>query len=176
MKKGLILLPLLVAGLVVTGCEKKGGNGGGEEGGIPASGKGYYVWSDSDDGKIYLDGNMVATYYLGTTDTKSSAITFEIETNGDFFTLKAENGVVAGKYLALVVSGSKVNTAYQSSAFEFTWHEEELDEGTYGGYGAQLQSGEYNSWYLLGNQPGYTTISTVFKKYWSTNYLARISK
>ena len=178
MKKGLIFLPVLIAGLMVTGCDKKGGKEqSGIIEGIPESGTGYYLTCDTDEGTRYINGKMAATYYLGLTETKDAAVTFKVETSGENFTLQVENGSNQGKYLALVASGTHVNAVYQAAAYDFTWHEEELDEGTFGGIGGQVATEGYSpSWYLLGNQPGKDTVGTVFKKYWPTNYLVRLEK
>lgn len=89
----------------------------------PESGKTYKFGADKqgDPNKAgCITGDMVNTYYLGTTTDPELAIDVTATEKDGTWTLKT----AADKYLGLTVSGTYVNVVYQDDPYNFTYNEE----------------------------------------------------
>lgn len=89
----------------------------------PESGKTYKFGADEqgDPNKAgCITGDMVNTYYLGTTTDPELAIDVTATEKDGTWTLKT----AADKYLGLTVSGTHVNVVYQDDPYNFTYNEE----------------------------------------------------
>ena len=89
----------------------------------PESGKTYKFGADEQgdpNNTGCITGDMVATYYLGTTTDPELAIDVTATKKDGTWTLKT----AADKYLGLTVSGTHVNVVYQDDPYNFTYNEE----------------------------------------------------
>lgn len=139
----------------------------------PSAGGDFLFGRYNGTDHTFLDGEMIATYYLSCKATEANAIHFTLEASGTGFLVKATSGSVSGKYLAITCTdGSHVNGSYSTTGSIFDWVTEDskgnkantlgvsVDKGD--GYGAQ--------YYILAQQSGKDSLSPTFGKYWETNY------
>lgn len=117
----------------------------------PVSGQTYKFGADVEgnpNNAQCITGEMVNTYYLGTTADPEYAIDVTVTEETDGWTLKLENG----KYIGVTVSGTHINVVYQDNPYFFDYNTE---------YGTFIGNEEYDGAatdIIIGLQGTYATM------------------
>ena len=122
---------------------------------VPSNGKTYY-----------FTGNMVNSYYFGTSEKYTDAVTMYIEEATGGFNMYFYNASGAKQYIYVIASGTYNNVKFGASNAGNVWNFNE----TYGSFETKTTNGTV----YIGTYSTYTTISASYVSYYSSssNYAA----